>query len=48
VFGSGYPYLNPGGALEFLKRLDIDGGDKRKIAGENLANLLNWGAYENN
>ena len=37
VFGSGYPKLNPGGAVEFLSRLDISETDRELIASGNIA-----------
>jgi hypothetical protein len=41
VFGSGYPTLNPGGAVEFLARLDISEADREAIAEGNMLGLLN-------
>lgn len=42
IFGSGYPLLNPGGAVEFLGRLDLEDREKELIGSINMTRLLDW------
>jgi predicted TIM-barrel fold metal-dependent hydrolase len=42
IFGSNWPVFGQGSTLAMLTCAEIDDEDKRKIAGDNLRNLLAW------
>ena len=42
IFGSNWPAFNHGMTLAMLTCADIDGRDKRNIAGDNLRRLISW------
>lgn len=46
VFGTGMPLYSPGSAITMITHADISNKDKRKIARENLLNLLEGIVYD--